>query len=132
LKTKLIAFIAVLVAAAAVAGPGMASSRDHNRDQIPDKWEKRFHLSLKVDQSGRDQDRDGADNICEFQSGDSPRDADTNDDGVADQHEADEMECEADEPQGEDHGGHHPGPGGGAEDHSGHGHGGSDDGPNHT
>jgi hypothetical protein len=123
LKTKLIALIAVFAAAAIVAVPGMASSRDHNGDKIPDKWEKRFHLSLKVDQSGRDQDRDGADNLCEFRSHDNPRDADTNDDGVADEQEADEAQCEAndDNDANDDNGG--------AVDGGGHG---ADDGPNHT
>jgi hypothetical protein len=124
LKTKLIAFIAVLVAAAAVAVPGMASSRDHNGDKIPDKWEKRFHLSTKVDQSGRDQDNDGVDNLCEFRSHDNPRDADSNNDGQMDSQEADDAQCEAndvDDDAADDNGG--------AEDQGGHG---ADDGPNHT
>jgi hypothetical protein len=129
LKTKLIAFITVLVAAAAVAVPGMAGARDHNGDKIPDKWEKRFHLSTKVDQSGRDQDNDGVDNLCEFRSHDNPRDADSNNDGEMDSQEADDAQCEANdadddatEDANDDHGGDQSGPGGG----------GADDGPNHT
>jgi hypothetical protein len=64
--------------------PGLASAKDGNDDRIPDRWEKRHHLSLKVDQSGRDQDRDHLRNLAEFRAGDSPRDRDSDDDGVVD------------------------------------------------
>jgi hypothetical protein len=78
----------LIVGAAAVAAmllsAGAASAKDRNHDQIPDKWEKKFHLSLKVDQANKDQDRDKVDNLNEFQEGTNPRDRDSDDDGVAD------------------------------------------------
>jgi hypothetical protein len=63
---------------------GAAVAKDRNNDRIPDRWEKRFHLSLKVNQANKDQDRDRVDNRNEFQQGTNPRDRDTDDDGVAD------------------------------------------------
>lgn len=64
-----------------------ATKADRNRDGLPDSWEKKFGLSLKVDQSGRDQDRDGLNNAQEFKVGTSPCDRDSDDDGVADKNE---------------------------------------------
>lgn len=76
-----------LVTAAALAMlalPGIAAARDGNHDRIPDRWEKRHHLSLKVNQAGRDQDGDHLRNRAEFLAGDNPRDRDSDDDGVSD------------------------------------------------
>jgi hypothetical protein len=73
--------LAVLLVA---LGAGTAAAKDRNKDGIPDRWEKRFHLSLKVDQANKDQDRDNVDNLNEFQEGTNPRDADTDNDGVPD------------------------------------------------
>jgi hypothetical protein len=61
-----------------------AAAKDRNRDRIPDRWEKKFHLSLKVDQANKDQDRDKVDNLNEFQEGTNPRDPDTDNDGRRD------------------------------------------------
>jgi hypothetical protein len=72
-----------LVAAAALAMlalPGIAAAKDGNHDRIPDRWEARHHLSLHVNQAGRDQDHDRA----EFFADDNPRDRDSDDDGVID------------------------------------------------
>lgn len=63
---------------------GTAVAKDRNHDHISDKWEKKFHLSLKVDQSNRDQDRDKVDNLNEFQEGTNPRDRDSDNDGRPD------------------------------------------------
>ena len=63
---------------------GGAFARDRNHDRIPDKWEKRHHLSLKHKQGRRDQDHDGLKNRAEFKSRLDPRDADTDDDGIED------------------------------------------------
>ena len=63
---------------------GSAVAKDRNRDHIPDRWEKKFHLSLKVDQANKDQDRDKVDNLNEFQEGTNPRDKDSDNDGVPD------------------------------------------------
>jgi hypothetical protein len=72
--------LALLLAAFA----GTAVAKDRNHDRIPDKWEKRFHLSLSVNQADRDQDRDGVDNLNEFQEGTNPRDRDSDNDGRPD------------------------------------------------
>ncbi len=87
MRAKLITVSAVAAGAVALlitAFAGTALAKDRNHDRIPDKWEKRFHLSLRVDQANRDQDRDGVDNLNEFQEGTNPRDRDTDDDGVPD------------------------------------------------
>jgi hypothetical protein len=81
-------FIFLLLCACAAmlvfAAPGMAkhhSRGDGNHDGLPDKWERSNHLSLRVNQAKRDQDRDGLDNRGEFVAGTDPRNADTNGDG---------------------------------------------------
>jgi hypothetical protein len=80
-----IAAIAVLaLPIAAEAKADKSNSRDRNHDGLPDKWEKRHHLSLKVNQAQRDQDKDGLTNIGEFRSGTNPRDADSDNNGVSD------------------------------------------------
>jgi hypothetical protein len=65
-----------------LAGPAMAKDRNH--DRIPDRWEKRHHLSLHHEQAGRDQDHDDLDNRGEYRAHLDPRDADSDDDGVKD------------------------------------------------
>jgi hypothetical protein len=60
---------------------------DRNRDRIPDRWECRHHLSLKVKQTKLDPDRDGLNNQGEFQAGDDPHKADSDNDGVKDGNE---------------------------------------------
>ena len=81
-RNALIALAALLVLGLVAAGP--ASAKDRNHDKIPDRWEKRHNLSLKVNQAKRDQDRDQLNNRGEFASGSDPRDDDTDDDGVED------------------------------------------------
>jgi hypothetical protein len=80
--------LAVLIAAAAgvlmIALPATAAARDRNHDRIPDRWEKRHSLSLKVKQTKRDQDQDAANNRHEFRAGTDPHDADSDNDGVED------------------------------------------------
>ncbi|HET7120590.1 MAG TPA: hypothetical protein VFI17_05005 [Solirubrobacterales bacterium] len=77
-------FALALGALALLAMPGLASAKDRNHDHIPDKWEKRHKLSLKVNQARKDQDGDHLRNRAEFLAGDNPRDKDSNDDGVTD------------------------------------------------
>jgi hypothetical protein len=72
---------ALLLVLAPAAG---ARSRDANHDRIPDRWERAHHLSLKVDQARRDQDRDGLNNRGEFRAGDDPHRADSDRDGIED------------------------------------------------
>jgi hypothetical protein len=84
LATLLLAAVALLAAAAI---PASASAKDRNHDRIPDKWEKRHHLSLHHNQAGRDQDRDGMKNRAEWKYGMDPRDKDSDDDGIHDNKE---------------------------------------------
>jgi hypothetical protein len=81
LKTMLLLALGAL---APLALPAAATAKDRNHDRIPDRWEKRHHLSLAVKQTHRDQDRDSLRNRAEFLAGDNPRDADSDDDGVMD------------------------------------------------
>ncbi|HEY5052707.1 MAG TPA: hypothetical protein VII45_04785 [Solirubrobacterales bacterium] len=69
---------------AILALPGVAAAKDRNHDRIPDRWEKRHHLSTKVNQDNRDQDGDHLRNMGEFQAGDNPRNDDSDGDGVMD------------------------------------------------
>jgi hypothetical protein len=77
-------FALALGALALLAMPGLAAAKDGNHDRIPDRWEKRHKLSLNVNQARRDQDGDHLRNRAEFLAGDSPRDRDSDDDGVVD------------------------------------------------
>ena len=88
-KTTRVALLAAVSAVAlALAGfAGSAAAKDRNHDKLPDKWEKRHKLSLKVNQAGKDQDRDGLRNRGEFRSHTDPRDTDSDDDGVEDSDE---------------------------------------------
>jgi hypothetical protein len=69
---------------ALLAAPSGAAAKDRNHDRIPDRWEKGHHLSLKVNQARRDQDRDGLRNRGEFLADDKPHDQDTDGDGTED------------------------------------------------
>lgn len=81
--------LAALGALAMLALPGAAAAKrkDRNHDRIPDRWEKRHHLSLAVKQTWRDQDRDHLPNRQEFLAGTNPRDRDSDDDGIVDSQE---------------------------------------------
>jgi hypothetical protein len=80
-------FALALGALALLAMPSLAAAKDRNHDRIPDRWEKRHHLSLKANQARLDQDRDHLRNRAEFLAGDDPRDRDSDDDGVMDGNE---------------------------------------------
>src|SRR5436190_19772010 len=65
-----------VVAALALSLAAMAAisvAKDRNGDKIPDRWEKRHHLSLKVDQARRDQDSDALRNRGEYEAGMDPQ-----------------------------------------------------------
>src|SRR3954468_9007111 len=83
--TAALALAALSVAAVASADRGHRGDRNH--DRLPDRWERHHHLSLKVNQAHRDQDRDKLDNRDEFEHGTDPRKRDTDDDGVRDRDE---------------------------------------------
>ena len=77
--------IPLLAATALLSLPAVASaSADRNHDGLPDGWETRHHLSLKVNQSNRDADHDGLTNKGERRHGTDPRKADTDRDGMKD------------------------------------------------
>jgi hypothetical protein len=78
------ALAVMLAVAASLMLAGGAFAKDRNHDRIPDKWEKRHHLSLHHKQGRRDQDHDGLKNRGEFRAHLNPRDADTDDDGIDD------------------------------------------------
>ncbi|MDX6670022.1 MAG: hypothetical protein QOI91_385 [Solirubrobacteraceae bacterium] len=77
----------LLVPAAAQASTAQqraAAKADRNRDGLPDRWERRHGLSLRVKQGKLDQDRDGLNNKGEFKAGTDPRKADSDNDGLRD------------------------------------------------
>lgn len=88
MKTRigLIAALMVLtILALGFAAPAHAAvAGDRNHDLIPDWWEIRWHLSLRVNQARLDADRDGLNNLYEYRSRTSPRLRDTDRDGVRD------------------------------------------------
>jgi hypothetical protein len=80
-------FLAValgVIAVLALPALAAAKAKDRNHDGIPDRWEHRHHLSLRVNQAHRDQDGDHLRNLAEFQAGDNPRNPDTDGDGIPD------------------------------------------------
>lgn len=83
-KRVLLALGGSLLIALALATTAQAAPRDANRDGLPDRWEHKYKLSLKVDQSRKDQDHDGVANVCELQSHTSPRRKDSDRDGRRD------------------------------------------------
>jgi hypothetical protein len=76
--------LATVAASLLLSSAAMARTHDRNHDRIPDRWEKRHHLSLHHDQARRDQDRDGLRNRGEFKARTNPRDADSDNDGIED------------------------------------------------
>lgn len=91
MTTRRVATIAALAVSAlfiAIApSAALAKSKDRNHDKIPDRWEKKNHLSLKVKQTNKDQDHDGLRNLKEFRAGTNPRKADSDGDGLNDKAE---------------------------------------------
>jgi hypothetical protein len=81
IKLSLVAAVGLI---ALLALPSLASARDRNHDRIPDRWEKRHNLSLRVNQARRDQDHDGLRNRPEFLARTDPRDRDSDNDGTED------------------------------------------------
>jgi hypothetical protein len=79
-----VAVAAVALLAALLPAAAMARGKDRNHDRLPDKWERHHHLSLKVKQTRRDQDKDGLNNLEEYRHHSDPRDADSDDDGLDD------------------------------------------------
>lgn len=80
----LVTATAALVILLASTAPALAKSADRNHNKIPDKWEKKYHLSLKKSQAKKDADKDGLTAINEYLAGTSPKLKDTDHDGVRD------------------------------------------------
>jgi hypothetical protein len=79
-----ITWTVVLALALSLGAIATASAKDRNHDRIPDRWERSYDLSLKVNQAKRDQDRDELVNREEYRAGTNPREADSDDDGTDD------------------------------------------------
>ena len=79
-----ITWTVVLALALGLGAIATASAKDRNHDRIPDRWERSYDLSLKVNQAKRDQDRDSLVNRDEYRAGTNPREADTDNDGTED------------------------------------------------
>ena len=83
-KIKLVLFGVALAALLALPSAAMAKSRDRDHDKLPDKWEKKFHLSTKKKSGKGDPDRDRFNNLAEFRSKTNPRRKDSDRDGIKD------------------------------------------------
>jgi hypothetical protein len=79
-----IATTAFVLAALAAPSGALAASKDSNHDGLPDKWEAKHHLSLKVNEANLDQDHDGLNNMGELKRHTDPRKADSDSDGLKD------------------------------------------------
>jgi Bacterial TSP3 repeat len=80
LRQLALAFAALLV----LALPATAVARDRDHDGLPDRWEKKHHLSVSHASASADPDRDHVDNWNEHREGTDPRDRDSDNDGRRD------------------------------------------------
>jgi hypothetical protein len=80
--TKVLTTIATALALLII--PAAAQARDRDHDGLPDKWEKRHHLSTKAKSANGDPDRDRVDNRNELREGTNPRRRDSDRDGRPD------------------------------------------------
>ena len=67
-----------------LALPASAMARDRDHDGLPDRWEKKHHLSVTRASANGDPDRDHVDNWNEYREGTNPRDRDSDNDGRPD------------------------------------------------
>jgi hypothetical protein len=79
--------LALTLMALSLLPAAAAEARDRDRDRLPDRWEKRHHLSTKKKSGSKDPDRDGLSNLGEYRSKTDPRRGDTDRDAVADDDE---------------------------------------------
>jgi hypothetical protein len=80
-RTNLTVAAATMAALFITAAPALAAApRDRDHDGMPDRWEKRHHVS----RPHADPDHDGLDNLAEYRSHTDPHRADTDHDGVRD------------------------------------------------
>ena len=84
--TKLRVLFTALAALALLALPSAASAKRHDsdRDGMPNRWEKKFHLKVHRNDARKDRDHDGLVNRAEFANHTNPNRADTDRDGLDD------------------------------------------------
>jgi hypothetical protein len=84
--TKLRILLTALAALALLALPSAASAKRHDsdRDGMPNRWEKKFHLNVHRNDARKDRDHDGLVNRAEFRNHTNPNRADTDRDGLDD------------------------------------------------
>ena len=85
-KRVAVPWLAIAVCVAVPAG-ATAKARDRDHDGLPDRWEKRYHLSTKAPSAKRDPDHDRLSNKREYRLRTNPRRADTDRDGLNDRAE---------------------------------------------
>src|SRR3954462_1933717 len=78
MKPTRLLLLALAAAVALLALPAVSQARDRDHDGLPDKWEKKFHLSIHKNSADADPDRDRVDNANEFRERTNPRRRDTN------------------------------------------------------
>lgn len=83
-KSLVLPLIVLPLIATATSG---AVTRDRDRDGLPDRWERRHHLSTAKKSAGKDPDRDGLRNLREYRLRTNPRKKDTDGDGLRDRAE---------------------------------------------
>jgi hypothetical protein len=64
-----------------------AAPRDRDHDRLPDRWERRHHLSTSKKSAKKDPDQDGLRNLREYRLRTNPRRKDTDRDGLRDRAE---------------------------------------------
>ena len=84
MPNRILAAAVAATALLALPGGALAKSADRNHDGLPDSWEQRHHLSLKVNEATVDTDHDGLNNRGEYRQKTDPRRADTDRDGLKD------------------------------------------------
>ncbi len=80
---RLIGVVLLLVSLVAPVAAWPAS-RDRDDDGLPDRWERRYHLSTSKASAKRDPDRDRLNNRREYRLRTNPQRADTDRDGLRD------------------------------------------------
>jgi hypothetical protein len=76
----------VLLTAVLLVGPAIAKSSNakNDRDRMPNGWEKKHGLNVRVNDAHEDPDADLLKNIAEFRNKTDPQDPDSDDDGFTD------------------------------------------------
>jgi hypothetical protein len=76
--------LSLLALAFIATSASAAVRRDRDRDRLPDRWEKRHHLSTHKKSAKKDNDRDGLRNLGEYRHRTRPHKKDTDRDGLRD------------------------------------------------